>query len=158
MGGAVGVGDHGRETERVVELVLEHCVRRVAAVHSADACTGSGCLAGSIAHEYPAARIVATDLSVGALTVARRNAERHHVADRIEFLQDDPSLQPHHAPYIKNLGTLGIEATMRVVDPVQYRARLDEFDFDITIERFSMSAPPGDAIRPFFSSQAAAPK
>jgi microcin C transport system substrate-binding protein len=79
-------------------------------------------------------------------------------AFRIEFLQDDPSLQPHHGPYIKNLGTLGIEASMRVVDPVQYRARLDDFDFDITIERFSMSATPGDAMRPFFSSQAAATK
>jgi microcin C transport system substrate-binding protein len=77
---------------------------------------------------------------------------------RLEFLHDEPSMQPHHAPYIKNLGTLGIEATMRVVDPVQYRARLDEFDFDITIERFSMSATPGDAMRPFFSSQAAATK
>jgi microcin C transport system substrate-binding protein len=79
-------------------------------------------------------------------------------AFRIEFLHDEPSMQPHHGPYIKNLGTLGIEATMRVVDPVQYRARLDEFDFDITIERFSMSATPGDAMRPFFSSQAAATK
>src|SRR6266852_5402166 len=74
---------------------------------------------------------------------------------RIEFLVDEPSIQPHHAPYIKNLGTLGIEATLRVVDPVQYRARVEDFDFDMTIERFSMSATPGDAMRPFFSSQAA---
>ncbi|MEA2862699.1 MAG: microcin transport system substrate-binding protein [Bradyrhizobium sp.] len=77
---------------------------------------------------------------------------------RIEFLADEPSLQPHHAPYIKNLGTLGIEASLRVVDPVQYRARVEDFDFDMTIERFSMSATPGDAMRPFFSSQAAATK
>src|ERR1700720_4118637 len=77
---------------------------------------------------------------------------------RIEFLIEDPSLQPHHAPYIKNLATLGIEATLRVVDPVQYRARVEDFDFDMTIERFSMSATPGDAMRPFFSSQAAATK
>ena len=77
---------------------------------------------------------------------------------QIEFLVDEPSLQPHHAPYIKNLGTLGIEATLRVVDPVQYRARVEEFDFDMTIERFSMSATPGDGMRPFFSSQAAATK
>ena len=47
---------------------------------------------------------------------------------------------------------------MRVVDPVQYRARVEDFDFDMTIERFSMSATPGDAMRPFFSSQAAATK
>jgi microcin C transport system substrate-binding protein len=77
---------------------------------------------------------------------------------KIEFLADEPSLQPHHAPYIKNLGTLGIEASLRVVDAVQYRARVEDFDFDMTIERFSMSATPGDGMRPFFSSQAAATK
>ena len=77
---------------------------------------------------------------------------------RIEFLVDEPSLQPHHAPYIKNLGTIGIEASLRVVDPVQYRARLEDFDFDMTIERFSMSATPGDGMRPFFTSQAAQTK
>jgi microcin C transport system substrate-binding protein len=77
---------------------------------------------------------------------------------RIEFLVDEPSLEPHHAPYIKNLGTLGIGATLRIVDAVQYRARVEDFDFDMTMERFSMSATPGDAMRPFFSSQAAATK
>ena len=46
-------------------------------------------------------------------------------------------------PYIKNLGTLGIEASLRLVDPVQYRARRDDFDFDIPIERFSFSADAG---------------
>ena len=79
-------------------------------------------------------------------------------AFKIEFLVDEPSLQPHHGPYIKNLATLGIEASLRVVDPVQYRARVDEFDFDITMERFSLSATPGDSMRPFFTSQAAAAK
>src|SRR5262245_42354914 len=34
----------------------------------------------------------------------------------VEFLIDEPSFQPHHMPFIKNLGTLGIEATLRVVD------------------------------------------
>jgi microcin C transport system substrate-binding protein len=73
----------------------------------------------------------------------------------LEFLLFEPTFQPHHMPFIKNLATLGIEATLRVVDPVQFRARLDDFDFDITIERFSMAATPGDSLRPFFSSQAA---
>jgi microcin C transport system substrate-binding protein len=76
----------------------------------------------------------------------------------IEFLGDEPTFQPHHLPYIKNLGTLGIDATLRLVDPVQYRARVDAFDFDITVERFSFSETPGDALRTFFSSQAAATK
>ena len=76
----------------------------------------------------------------------------------IEFLIDEPTFTPHHMPYIKNLGTLGIDATLRVVDPVQYRARVDGFDFDITVERFSFSATPGDSLRSYFSSQAAATK
>ena len=73
----------------------------------------------------------------------------------IEFLNYEPSLQPHHAPYIKNLATLGIDASFRLVDAVQYRSRVDDFDFDMTIQRFSMASTPGDALRTFFSSQAA---
>ena len=76
----------------------------------------------------------------------------------IEFLIDEPTFQPHHLPYIKNLGVLGIDASLRIVDPVQYRARVDAFDFDITVERFSFSSTPGDSLRTFFSSQAAATK
>ncbi len=76
----------------------------------------------------------------------------------IEFLIDEPTFQPHHLPYIKNLGTLGIAASLRLVDPVQYRARVDAFDFDITVERFSFSETPGDSLRTYFSSQAAATK
>jgi microcin C transport system substrate-binding protein len=73
----------------------------------------------------------------------------------IEFLLDEASFEPHHMPFIKNLGTLGIDATMRLVDPVQYRARRDGFDFDITIDRFGFSATPGDSLRSYFTSQAA---
>src|SRR6478752_1574599 len=76
----------------------------------------------------------------------------------VEFLLDEPSFQPHHMPFIKNLGTLGIEATLRIVDPVQYRKRVDDFDFDLAIQRFSFSSTPGDSLRSFFSSQAAALK
>jgi microcin C transport system substrate-binding protein len=77
---------------------------------------------------------------------------------RIEFLHDEPSFQPHHGPFIKNLGTLGIEAGLRLVDAVQYRARVEDFDFDMTTERLGISATPGDSMRPTFSSQAAATK
>jgi microcin C transport system substrate-binding protein len=74
----------------------------------------------------------------------------------VEFLIDEPSFQPHHATFIKNLGQLGIEAGIRLIDAVQYRARVEAFDFDVTIQRMSMSATPGDSLRPYFSSQAAA--
>src|SRR5436190_2253239 len=74
----------------------------------------------------------------------------------VEFLLDEPSFQPHHMPFIKNLATLGIEANLRIVDPVQYRKRVDDFDFDLTIQRLSFSSTPGDSLRSYFSSQAAA--
>jgi microcin C transport system substrate-binding protein len=76
----------------------------------------------------------------------------------IEFLLDEPTFQPHHMALIKNLTTLGIDAAIRLVDPVQYRARLDSFDFDITVDRLSFSSTPGDSLRSYFSSQAASLK
>ena len=76
----------------------------------------------------------------------------------IEFLLDEPSFQPHHMTFIKNLGILGLDAGLRLVDPVQYRKRLDEFDFDLVVQRFSFSSTPGDSLRNYFTSQAAAIK
>jgi microcin C transport system substrate-binding protein len=74
----------------------------------------------------------------------------------IEFLFDEPTFEPHHQLFIKNLGFIGIEATPRMVDAVQYKKRLDDFDFDIVVQRSSFSSTPGDSLRAFFSSAAAA--
>ena len=51
----------------------------------ADVGTGSGCVAVALAVERPGLRVIATDISERALDVARRNAARHGVADRIDF-------------------------------------------------------------------------
>jgi microcin C transport system substrate-binding protein len=76
----------------------------------------------------------------------------------VEFLLDEPSFQPHHMTFIKNLGVIGVEANLRMVDPVQFRKRVDDFDFDLVVQRFSFSSTPGDSLRSYFSSQAAAIK
>ena len=76
----------------------------------------------------------------------------------IEFLIDEPTFKPHHLAYIGNLKRLGFEASLRIVDPSQYQLRLNNFDFDITVERFSFSATPGDSLRSYLSSRAAATK
>jgi microcin C transport system substrate-binding protein len=76
----------------------------------------------------------------------------------IEFLLSEPSFQPHHMTFIKNLGVIGIEASLRMVDPVQFQKRVDDFDFDLVTQRFSFSSTPGDSLRGYFSSQAAAVK
>jgi len=76
-------------TELIVEGVLDRFPDRHARLRIADVCTGCGCVAVAIARERPDASIVATDISPDALTVARRNAARHAVADRVTFRHCD---------------------------------------------------------------------
>ena len=75
------------ETEGLVEQTLERLRGRRAKV--VDLGCGSGCVAVALARELPDAEIYATDISPGALAVARENAVRHGVGDRIEFLPGD---------------------------------------------------------------------
>jgi microcin C transport system substrate-binding protein len=77
---------------------------------------------------------------------------------KIEFLIDEPTFKPHHATFIKNLSLVGIDAEIRIIDAVQYRARVEAFDFDVTTQRMNFSPTPGDSLRPYFSSQAAVTK
>jgi release factor glutamine methyltransferase len=70
------------ETELLVEIALE---LQPAAV--LDVGTGSGAVALAIAEELPAARVVATDTSAAALSVARANAQRLDLAGRVTFEQ-----------------------------------------------------------------------
>ncbi|GJQ30994.1 MAG: release factor glutamine methyltransferase [Phycisphaerae bacterium] len=83
-------------TESMVQEVLQHHRARHGAagqdgrgVMIADVCTGSGCIAVALLKNLPEARAVATDLSTEALEVARRNAARHGVSERVEFLAGD---------------------------------------------------------------------
>jgi release factor glutamine methyltransferase len=83
------------ETEHVIEVALERLgidnpagtSRRKEPFRIADMGTGSGCIAIALAHELPAAQIIATDISAAALEVARRNAERLGVTSRIDFVE-----------------------------------------------------------------------
>lgn len=55
----------------------------------ADVCTGSGCVAVAIARHMPSARLIATDISPDALDLARANAKRHAVDQRLELRAGD---------------------------------------------------------------------
>ena len=88
------------ETEHVIEVALERLGARGIKINMktglaspplriADVGTGSGCIAVALAHELPHADVLATDISVQALEVARRNASRNGVGDRVLFLQTD---------------------------------------------------------------------
>jgi release factor glutamine methyltransferase len=82
------------ETETLVEAALAawgemKATSREAGPTIVELCTGSGAVAIALATELPAARVLATDVSWRALRVARANATRHGVAERIEFLRGD---------------------------------------------------------------------
>jgi release factor glutamine methyltransferase len=75
------------ETEHVIEAALAESLPPSPVI--LDVATGSGCIAVTLALEIPGARVVATDLSPGALAVAAKNARRHGVADRVSLLGTD---------------------------------------------------------------------
>ena len=73
------------ETEQLVDVALK-CFKGGVAL---DLGTGSGNIAIALAKFVPRSQIVSVDISVGALEVARANARRHGVEDRIQFIHDD---------------------------------------------------------------------
>jgi release factor glutamine methyltransferase len=78
------------ETELVVMTALDKLKPRGGeAVQVADVGTGSGAIAVSLAVQAPNCRVTATDVSAAALAVARKNAERHGVLDRVKFVEGD---------------------------------------------------------------------
>jgi release factor glutamine methyltransferase len=77
------------DTETVIEVARAARPDRVAPCRILDLCTGSGVIAVSLAREYPAAQVVATELSPAAAALARRNAARNAVADRVDVREGD---------------------------------------------------------------------
>jgi release factor glutamine methyltransferase len=88
------------ETEHVIEVALDRlAVREMRSgrqqllngenVTLVDIGTGSGCIAIALTKELPAATVYATDISEPALQIARRNAARHDLSDRIQFLRSN---------------------------------------------------------------------
>ena len=77
------------ETELIVEEALVAFGGGQPPATVIDVCTGSGCLAITLAREFGGADVIATDVSEAALDVARRNAQRHQVTARIGFRTAD---------------------------------------------------------------------
>jgi len=73
----------------------------------------------------------------------------------IEFLDFEPSLQPHMGGLIKNLKLLGIDADFRTVDAAQYQKRVNEFDYDVMGRNMGGTLTPGDSLRSIYGSEAA---
>jgi release factor glutamine methyltransferase len=115
------------ETEVLVETVLD-LVREIASPAVADVGTGSGAIAVSVAAMRPDASVAATDISADALDVARSNAARHGVADRVRFLQGDlleplmaegirPDVIASNPPYVSHDAAAALPREIREFEP-----------------------------------------
>jgi len=119
------------ETETLVECVIDHC--RAAGKEEPqllDLGTGSGCIAIAVLSQLPRARAVATDVSEAALAIARANAQRHGVADRVTFVCADRLDLPteliadggfdvvmSNPPYVAADSMSGLDANVRDYEP-----------------------------------------
>jgi len=115
------------------ELLVEYVAQRISAEREAtivDVCTGSGCIAVALARLRPRARVIATDLSTPSLNVARQNAVRHAVGERIIWLEGDllGALAEHklegqidvivsNPPYIAEADWATLQPEVRLFEP-----------------------------------------
>lgn len=113
------------ETEHLVEKVLT-LATGFKNPRIVDVGTGSGAIAIALAHKLPAAQLTAIDVSAPALTVARRNAKRNHLADRVRFLEGD-LLEPvagekfdfvvSNPPYVAESDRVSLSVEVRDYEP-----------------------------------------
>ena len=73
----------------------------------------------------------------------------------IEFLLFESSFQRIINPYVRNLKRLGIEANIRIVDVANYQHRMQQYDFDVIIQRYIMPNTPGVEQKTYFGSEMA---
>ncbi len=92
------------ETEHLVERTIELArklrqAREIPEPRIVDVGTGSGAIAIALAHALPFSQITATDISAAALAVAKGNAARNGVADRVQFFEADLLDPLDHQPF-----------------------------------------------------------
>jgi len=72
-----------------------------------------------------------------------------------EILLDDPLFARVTQPFIQNLAQIGVNAHLRAIDPAQYQKRMDQFDYDMTVNLVSQSLSPGNEQRDQWGSKSA---
>jgi release factor glutamine methyltransferase len=99
------------ETEQLVELLIARFKSEIAYSRTIDVGTGSGVIALTLAAEFPKAEIVGVDISEDALMLARENAERLDLADRVRLLRSNllESVQPDFDLIVANLPYVSTE-------------------------------------------------
>lgn len=74
---------------------------------------------------------------------------------KVEFLLFERSFDRVINPFLRNLKRIGVEANIRVVDVANYQLRMQQFDFDVIIQRYVQRTTPGIELLNYFGSKAA---
>lgn len=117
--------DPRADSETVVELALEHIVDRTQPLRIIDIGTGSGCLLIALLSELPNATGVGIDISPRALAIARSNAIRHDMENRISYFCGNwldayagtADIILSNPPYIPSGEIAGLQLEVREFDP-----------------------------------------
>ena len=83
----------------------------------------------------------------------RRNAAGETLT--IEIIEDSPTFDRVHLPFIDNLNAAGIDAIYSRIDPAQMTDRSRNYDFDMMVDQFPMSLEPSSGLKQYFGSETA---
>ena len=117
------------DTEVLIDAVKEILTGNKMDARVLDLCCGSGCITCAIAHELPATRLVAVDLSASALEVCRRNVTDHKLNSRVLCIQADATSSPplgigsfdvivSNPPYIESGEIQHLDRSVRDYEPI----------------------------------------
>ena len=83
----------------------------------------------------------------------RRNASGDTL--RVEIMEDSPTFDRIHLPYIDNLKKLGVDAVYTRIDDAQFTERRRAFDYDMIVHSMPMSLEPSTSLKQYFGSETA---
>ncbi len=117
------------DTEVLIDAAKEILTGNKMDARVLDLCCGSGCITCAIAHELPATRLVAVDLSASALEVCRRNVTDHKLNSRVLCIQADATSSPplgigsfdlivSNPPYIASGEIQSLDRSVRDYEPI----------------------------------------
>jgi len=155
------------ETETIVDEAIAHLRRRNSPGTLWDVCTGCGCIAVAVACNVPETTVLATDLSIEALKIAKLNAQAHDVGERVSIDQADLLTLPKgnwqknsfdvitaNPPYVATADKMGPETAFE--PPQALLAGEDGFDFikPLIVGSPKMLAPGAMLVMEFGQGQA----
>lgn len=117
------------DTEVMVDTVKELLHGRKMDARILDLCCGSGCISCAIAHELPATKIVAVDISASALEICRKNVAANRLSSRVISMQADATASPpisigsfdvivSNPPYIPTCEIMTLDPSVRDYEPL----------------------------------------